>query len=89
MLLGQQLFSGFLGAQCTSAIDVAADLGHIAEDADRGTGDLHEATMHRHIEDGTVDEGDAGVILREGAEERRMTRQERDLAATEGAGDDL
>ena len=78
-----------LSGERTTAVDVLAELGDVAEDADRVATDLHEPTVHRHVEHGAVGERDPRVVLGERTEERGMTGQKRDLATTQGAGDDL
>ena len=81
---------GALGSRvCPRTIDLITELGNVAEDADLVVADLHEATVHGDVELLAVGQGDPGVVLRERPEKWGMTRQEGDLASTEGAGDHL
>ena len=66
-----------------------AKLGDVAEDADLVAADLDETTVHGGVELAAIGQRDSGVRLRESTEERRMARQEGDLATAEGARDHL
>ena len=74
-----------LARQRTCAVDLLGELGDVGEDAHRVAAHLHETTVDGDVEHRAVDQGDPGVVLGEGAEERSVTGQERDLATTQGA----
>jgi hypothetical protein len=89
MSVTQRRFGAFRRGQSARTIDVFAELGNIAEDADPVVADLYETAVHGDIELAAVGECDASVILRQGTDKWGVTRQEGDLATAEGARDHL
>src|SRR4051794_26721238 len=78
-----------LGCRSAAAVDVGAELGDVAEDADLVGADLDETAVHRNIELRAVGERDTRVILCQCADERRVAGKEGDLSSAERARDDL
>jgi len=82
------LLGCLLGPASALGVDLARELGDVGEDDHRVVAHVHEAAVHgRHLL-GPVGPLDARRVDRERPEERRVARQEGDLAVAHSATDD-
>ena len=72
--LTQRCFGPLLGSRRSAPVDLVAELGDVAEDADLVVADLHETAVHGDVELAAIGQRDSGVVLGERTEKWGMTR---------------